>query len=226
MKYTLACLVFYLASIIPAIALAKDDDLVEYDFEMIIFEETSGRYANSEKWDDSLLKDMSSSDPAAASRNVQTPSDPKFRIRPIKGIGLGWYARKLNENKRYHVLVHKAWRQAGLPEDQAVSIPIDSAAGNRSAETGDGSRSNRIYGSVKVVLSRYLHFYTDLLYQQPRDTTLPVEHSKDSDFYKNYPIKLHRRMRSKELHYLDHPIVGILIKALPVESAEDDNLPG
>jgi hypothetical protein len=32
-----------------------------------------------------------------------------------------------------------------------------------------------------------------------------------------YPIKFHRRMRSKELHYLDHPLVGILVMAKPVE---------
>jgi len=27
-------------------------------------------------------------------------------------------------------------------------------------------------------------------------------------------------MRSKELHYLDHPIVGILVKAMPVKKQE------
>ena len=32
-----------------------------------------------------------------------------------------------------------------------------------------------------------------------------------------YPIKNHRRMRSKVLHYIDHPLVGILVQINPVK---------
>jgi hypothetical protein len=28
-------------------------------------------------------------------------------------------------------------------------------------------------------------------------------------------------MRSKELHYIDHPLVGILVKIIPVEKPEE-----
>lgn len=33
----------------------------------------------------------------------------------------------------------------------------------------------------------------------------------------HYPIVSHRRMRSKELHYIDHPLVGILVQINPVK---------
>ncbi|MDH3450858.1 MAG: peptidoglycan binding protein CsiV, partial [Gammaproteobacteria bacterium] len=33
----------------------------------------------------------------------------------------------------------------------------------------------------------------------------------------SYPVRYHRRMRSSELHYIDHPLVGILILVTPVE---------
>lgn len=36
-------------------------------------------------------------------------------------------------------------------------------------------------------------------------------------------IKQSRRMRSRELHYIDHPIVGILIKIEPIDEAEEKN---
>lgn len=36
------------------------------------------------------------------------------------------------------------------------------------------------------------------------------------------PIKLTRRMRSKELHYLDHPLAGILIQFTPLEASASD----
>ena len=36
-----------------------------------------------------------------------------------------------------------------------------------------------------------------------------------------HPINSHRRMRSKELHYIDHPLVGILIQINPVEKTKE-----
>ncbi|MGI1678271.1 MAG: peptidoglycan binding protein CsiV [Cellvibrionaceae bacterium] len=35
------------------------------------------------------------------------------------------------------------------------------------------------------------------------------------------PIKVTRRMRSKELHYIDHPLAGILIEFTPIDVASD-----
>ena len=33
-------------------------------------------------------------------------------------------------------------------------------------------------------------------------------------------MQMHRRMRSKELHYIDHPLVGLLIQINPTEKTE------
>ncbi|MGH1469940.1 MAG: CsiV family protein [Cellvibrionaceae bacterium] len=37
------------------------------------------------------------------------------------------------------------------------------------------------------------------------------------------PIKVTRRMRSKELHYIDHPLAGILIQFTPIDTAGAEN---
>jgi hypothetical protein len=179
-------------------------DVTEYDFEIIIFEDTSGRYANSEQWTHELLKENHSPDEAQ-----RKPGTRLTNITPIKGIGLKRFASALDSKKRYNVLVHKAWRQQWRDNEAAVDIPIDS----RQSDT------NTIHGSIKIVLERYLHIYTDMVYRQPRENTGPVLLGEDSR-YREYPIKSHRRMRSKELHYLDHPIVGILVMAMPVEKQE------
>jgi len=89
------------------------------------------------------------------------------------------------ERKGYHVLLHTAWRQ-----------PVHS----RSNEDWLLIEKNNLHGMVKMVKGRYLHFYTDLRLVSA-DTGQP------------YQIKLHRRMRSDELHYVDHPIVGALVQA-------------
>ena len=36
----------------------------------------------------------------------------------------------------------------------------------------------------------------------------------------SYAFQQQRRMRSGELHYLDHPVIGLLVKVTPYESEE------
>jgi hypothetical protein len=61
---------------------------------------------------------------------------------------------------------------------------------------GDG----RLEGLVQVSRGRFLHLDVDLLLR-------PVDGSGP------FRVRLNRRMRSGELHYLDHPRVGILVQA-------------
>jgi hypothetical protein len=190
-------------------------DVTEYDFELIIFEDTSGRYANSEEWQHELSETETAATETASAGTLSKSKDTNaaINISQIKGIGLNKYAKKLKANKRYNVLVHKAWRQTGFADDAAIDIPIDSRKAS--------DDKNNIHGSIKIVLERYLHIYTDMTYQQPRKDSAPVWQGQESQRFKEYPIKFHRRMRSKELHYLDHPMVGILVMAMPVKKQED-----
>ncbi len=36
------------------------------------------------------------------------------------------------------------------------------------------------------------------------------------------PVREKRRLRSKEVHYLDHPLLGVVIKFTPAEELEND----
>ena len=218
----------------------------EYDFEIIIFEDTSGKYKDAEQWPewspesrpDDTQADMSAPSsikniPAGLSDQKGYPqANAVINITPIESIGLDKYVQKLRQSNRYHVLVHKSWRQAGLSDNTSVSIPIDSRVDNDSTSGAVvplllGSSATRqekttgIHGEIKLVLGRYLHLYTDLVYQQPRTQPLPVWQTLNTSPYKDYPIRFHRKMRSKELHYIDHPLVGILVMALPVEKTEE-----
>jgi hypothetical protein len=193
----------------------------EYDIELIIFADNSGRYANSELWQRELethasISAEAQSEPtrkATTTRTTATETAPG--ITKIKGIGLEPYARKLKASKRYKVLVHKAWRQPGLPKKEAIAIPIDTRAKSTAAQ-----QASSIHGTIKVALARYLHVYADMIYQQPRKQPAPVWAEGDASQYVQYPIQSHRRMRSKELHYIDHPLVGILVKAMPVKTEQ------
>lgn len=114
-------------------------------------------------------------------------------------------------------------------------------------------------GTVRLVVSRYLHVYTDLYFTAPVDwTDLPVAPEAESDTdaeqanadststgedskttgldttmiargpngraMLSYPFAQHRRMRSGELHYLDHPVLGMLIRVDRAEEAGEDDI--
>ena len=84
-------------------------------------------------------------------------------------------------------------------------------------------------GKVTIALSRYLHAYTDLVFRRPRlsaDSVAdnPIQdrylaaYAADTRILNNHSLKEHRRMRSKNLHYLDNPEFAMLILITPYEA--------
>ena len=87
-------------------------------------------------------------------------------------------------------------------------------------------------GKITVALSRYLHTYTDLVLRRPRLTVDPklrnaaqdsylAAYSADTRILNNHSLREHRRMRSKNLHYLDNPEFALLILITPYEVPEN-----
>jgi len=66
-------------------------------------------------------------------------------------------------------------------------------------------------------MSRYLHFKVDLLYTKP-------QFNNNNEIEDNvYPVVNERRMRSREIHYIDHPLVGVVVLATPYKIKHKDN---
>lgn len=168
---------------------------------------------------------------------------------PAENYRLADQVEKLTASNRYKVIYHSAWIQPGLDKENAEFIHIQSADNNASLPVLDpigniynGYSNNRnnpllmqpaenlalsmplLDGVVKVELGRYLHIYFDLKYQRniaPQQGV--IDSSKNYKDIKFYPVQTHRRMRSKEIHYIDHPLIGILVLATPFElPAEED----
>ncbi|TCK08876.1 CsiV family protein [Marinobacterium mangrovicola] len=87
----------------------------------------------------------------------------------------------------YQILWHGGWFQ-NVSTGRNPEIRIN---------TGDG----RVDGTIRVDRSRYLHFKPNLLLTRNGA---------------QYQLKQSRRMRSRELHYLDHPLFGVLVYARPI----------
>jgi hypothetical protein len=87
-------------------------------------------------------------------------------------------------------------------------------------------------GKITVALSRYLHVFTDLVFRRPRLSVDPVTSNTPQDQYlaayaadtrilNNHSLREHRRMRSKNLHYLDNPEFAMLILITPYEAPQE-----
>ncbi len=86
-------------------------------------------------------------------------------------------------------------------------------------------------GTMAVTLGRYLHFQTTLWYREPALGQMPVDIPLGDDFLDGYTsfgisstttlpepdsgfmlLSESRRLRSDEIHYLDHPKIGIVVR--------------
>lgn len=98
---------------------------------------------------------------------------------------------------------------AALPDTPADSMPDTEVIAN-------------LEGMITIVLSRYLHLDVEMLYK--RNPTTGEVDMFDSSFLEDrrdqdvvYHLKQNRRMRSKETHYIDHPIINMLVRITPYE---------
>jgi hypothetical protein len=110
-------------------------------------------------------------------------------------------------------------------------VPADSdmPASNLPAPTTPSQTRSVLDGYIKIILTRYLHADVDLTYTtglplnpQTGLSTPAINNTQattpdtqmvtpDTQVPVIYRLKESRRMRSKELHYLDHPVLGMLL---------------
>ncbi|ALO46523.1 CsiV family protein [Pseudohongiella spirulinae] len=103
--------------------------------------------------------------------------------------------RALERSPAYRLLYHAAWRQPVRQAAGAQAIQIEGGRMIEGQPELDGSLTIRFNRSEdRVVLDTALWFNAEEL-------TIPVRESRD--------------MRSNEFHYLDHPVVGIVVQVFP-----------
>ena len=126
-------------------------------------------------------------------------------------------ANRLKQSSGYRPLMHIAWRQPGLSKSLSKAVYVHSALPNshRSDATAhDGPAGEpQIQGTIRVSRARYLHVDTDLLHsrQVPADADLSTS---------RFRMRQTRRMRSEEVHYIDHPLFGVIVLITPHEAVE------
>lgn len=245
-----AMLGFVALTLVPgAPARAQDDAEGQqptqwYEVEVVVFRQWQAGGPDREYWPDPeqvappAPVTLASPAPATERPPAQAGAPPVQRL-PETEMELGPVVERLTEAGQYDVLAHLGWRQAGLPPEQAPAVAVPPGwssasvnlpatvelAGVKVAVSPFALRppGQALYGTLRLIRSRYLHLEADLRYQPQA-----VSESWASSLPPSgplYRLTERRRMRSGELHYLDHPALGVVAQVRPWEPPAEE-LPG
>jgi hypothetical protein len=160
-----------------------------YDVELIIFERTSRDAAMNESWpEDPGRPDME--------KAIHLTRKGKYATLPGSRRSLNSAAKRMSRASGRPVqLTHMMWRQPAVGNLDAIPVYVSGK-----------TRTGVLTGTAKVHVKRYLHLDLDLLLETSNGPAPGV-----------FRMQAHRRMRSGQLHYIDHPILGALVRITPVK---------
>jgi hypothetical protein len=158
-------------------------------------------------------------------------AEQSYRWLPADTFTLRSQAQRLGRGG-HQVLLHGRWLQPAPPREAPEALLV--RAGPR---YGD---EYALEGTLEVTLARFLHFRAHLTYREPLLGRAPIDwafapgngEAAGAGSVTAVPLRPltpaeltsagyllldeSRRMRSAELHYLDHPKLGILVRIDPV----------
>lgn len=197
-----------------------------YTVEVIVFANQTSENLNDEYWSD--IPEIPVRSAITLKPTTEGELD-QFQILPKDLLSLNQEVSRLNASGKYRVLYHAGWMQPVAETQKPKPVRI------QAGEILD----NGVYeldGYLAVGRGRYLHFRPDLYFsrtltatesnllaeQKPTTASTAVNTAiSPTDFYipETLTVKLNqaRRMRSKELHFIDHPLFGVLVEMKPVE---------
>lgn len=161
-------------------------------------------------------------------RSSDADSRDAYVSLPARQMLLNNQAKTLRQKSDYQVLAQRAWRMPVSGRGRPVAIRASI----------EGSEPILLDGTVTVTQERFLHVDVDLWLNKlapaniygVQDNTFAEDDIEESGLVvklredlpamriiENFQLKQRRRIRnSKDVHYLDSPEIGVLIKLTPV----------
>ena len=168
-----------------------------YEIEVLIFQNYLAYLEGQELWtQDTVDKKLPGIDEA---RNSGARPNPKSDLSKA--------ATALEAGGDYIILTHKRWEQEAEPRSTAKWMRV----GN------PNSFESNLIGTMRFYQGRYLHIELELLF---RDRSVATVSSTDGAVAlpQVYRISEHRRIRSLEVNYFDHPKLGALVQVTPLQT--------
>lgn len=125
-----------------------------------------------------------------------------IEVLPDESFGLTDVWTRLKNSRRHEPVLRLAWLQKDPPAERGVSLRLRSGS-PLSLQTASGASAVfPIDGTVALLLGRFLHLDVDLAYTQ----------AGESGTLNSYRLRERRRLRRDELHHLDSPKLGVLVR--------------
>jgi len=227
-----------------------EDDMRYYDIEVVIIENLSKQAKNAENWPlqvnlTQAEKTVQLGQPVLSKwlpKGVDLKSS--YKVLRKESYQLMDEVKKISESKTQRVIFHTTWRQPGLDKNLALpiyfkrEIPAPPVIENEQTQnTEDESLETNtapsiLEGILRVTLARYLHLEAELTFQKKlppitlSDNPFSVLDNEEERNKIQQQGVIHlkqkrRRVRSNELHYVDHPVLGILVRITQYIKPED-----
>lgn len=203
------------------------EEIPQYDIEIVLFEHKNNTSIDSEVWP--LSPEMPATEGiidlfrpqdivySGMSDKVSDSTPLNLSLLNTQKHKMSETIKRLMESENYNPLFHVAWRQnVSSPDDaQAIHITTDKPGfANQNGEIIESEQADAtVDGTITVSLKRYLHLKADLAYININGSGF----FSDEEAPVVFRMTESRRMRSKEIHYFDHPKFGMLALITPYE---------
>ena len=101
----------------------------------------------------------------------------------------------LDQDGHYRVIAHQHWQQT--IDAKTIAKPVRVVSTN----------SAELEGTIRFYMSRHLHLDVNLLFRSIAPDGGNVV----------YRLNEQRKLKSQEMHYFDHPKLGVLVRVMPLE---------
>lgn len=155
-----------------------------------------------------------------------------------KKIAMPVYFKKIVSDTPLETITHEK-----ITDLEYNNQANDTSSNNTAAEIpgiDNEFEASTLEGIFRVTLSRYLHLEAELVYREKLPVAAETEYSVNNEGFFGeitspvsaeekqgviYLKQTRHRMKSNELHYIDHPVLGILVKITPYVKPEVETAP-
>ena len=151
-----------------------------YQVELLLFSNNNSNYHRSELWPIDYSEPQIENSlelGKAAKKGGKTPQ--AFALLPSEELKLGGAAARIKRAPDMNLELHLGWLQPGLAEDKAVAIHIydgmlkdiknrkSAVQAKKPENNGVEEQRPKLDGTLRLILSRYLHLESDLIWRDP-----------------------------------------------------------
>ncbi|HIE40795.1 MAG TPA: hypothetical protein EYP76_05140 [Thiomicrorhabdus sp.] len=172
-----------------------------YTIEVIVFENHALKGWTEERWPDEI--ELPNTDNSVS---LNAPQKSRLYLKK-RNKQLTEVAKKVAKN--YRIIFHQAWSQNAYSPKKTPTVLIEN----------DRSGGTNLLGTVKLYKTRFAHVQFDLELEKriPSKIREAVAENQqvaidDLPQYWRFNLVESRKIKPSELHYIDHPLFGILVK--------------